>query len=93
MININLIIRNVRSNLYRSLYYYGNKTFWQHKYWEVQAMLTDNLVCAQFNWTARCDHAGVELELGLLHFNVVFRFYDNRHWDYISESYNMYQDE
>ena len=87
MINLNLIIRNVRSNLFRSLYYYGNQTFWPNKYWEVQAMLTDHLICAQFNWTARCDHPGVELELGLLHFNVTFRFYDNRHWDCEKQCY------
>jgi len=43
-------------------------------------------LCITFNWTARCDHPGIELELGLLGVNVMFHFYDNRHWDWDYEN-------
>ncbi len=34
-----------------------------------------------FRWTTRQDHAGVNLELGLLGYTVSFQYYDTRHWD------------
>ena len=87
MINLNLIICNVFSDRFRPLNWYDGDTPWQHKHWEVQAMLTNNWLCVRFEWTARCDHAGVELELGMLGFNVLFRFYDDRHWDREKQCY------
>ena len=40
------------------------------------------LINFNFDWTTRCDHAGIRLELGLFGYELFLHFYDNRHWDY-----------
>jgi hypothetical protein len=58
-------------------------TFIKNKYFEIEVLQDcEYLLNFNFNWTTRCDHAGVRLELGLFGYVLVFHFYDNRHWDY-----------
>lgn len=52
-----------------------------NKYWEVQVIKNDNLLRVELGWTVREDHAGVNLELGLLGYEIHFTIYDNRHWN------------
>lgn len=60
-----------------------------YKYWEVQAIKNDNLLRVEFEWTVRQDHAGVNLELGLLGYEIHFTVYDFRHWN--SEAGRYYE--
>ena len=58
-------------------------TFIKNKYFEIEVFQDcEYLLNSNFNWTTRCDHAGVRLELGLFGYALIFHFYDNRHWDY-----------
>lgn len=57
------------------------KTFVKHKYWEVQIIKNDNLFRVEFGWTVKEDHAGVNLELGLLGYEIHVTIYDSRHWN------------
>ena len=54
-----------------------------NKAWELE-IISDrsNLLHIEFGLSFREDHAGLRLELGLLGFVVLFKFYDCRHWDY-----------
>ena len=59
------------------------ETFFKNKYFEFEVLQDcEYLINFNFNWTTRCDHAGVRLELGLFGYELMFHFYDNRHWDY-----------
>jgi hypothetical protein len=45
------------------------------------------------DYTTKCDHAGASFELNILkmiYFNVVF--YDHRHWNYETETYEVYEE-
>jgi hypothetical protein len=42
------------------------------------------------NWTIRQSHAGLDLELGLFGYNIHFKFYDSRHWDFEKVRYEDY---
>ena len=58
-------------------------TPFKHKHFEIEVLQDcEYLINFNFNWTTRCDHAGVRLELGLFGYELMFHFYDNRHWDY-----------
>lgn len=83
MIKIRLEIQNPWSkDLFKDLGSVSGRLT-KNKSWELQhtfydGMLLDNAV----EWTRRCDHAGIEIVLGLLGYGIHFRIYDNRHWDY-----------
>jgi hypothetical protein len=38
-------------------------------------------VSCMLNWTIRQSHAGLDVELGVFGYNLHFQYYDNRHWD------------
>jgi hypothetical protein len=50
-------------------------------------------VSFHFNWTVRQSHAGLELEAGVFGYCIQFTFYDNRHWDYENNCYELYQED
>lgn len=54
------------------------------KVWELELISSSwYLLHIQFDLSLRGrDHAGFNLELGLLGFVVYFNIYDRRHWDY-----------
>jgi hypothetical protein len=45
-----------------------------------------------FGWTVQQDHAGLDIELGLLGYNAHFNFYDNRHWDSKKKAWQTYEE-
>ena len=58
-------------------------TPFKHKYLELEVFQDcENLLHFNFDWTTRCDHAGIKLELGLFGYELMFHLYDSRHWDY-----------
>lgn len=66
------------------------KTLWKNKFWEFELMKDSELFRIEFNWTHRQDHAGVQLELGLLGYKGSFTFYDSRHWDDETGDWKVY---
>ena len=59
------------------------ETFFKNKYFEFEVLRDcEYLINFNFNWTTRCDHAGVKLEMSLLGYVLMFHLHDNRHWDY-----------
>lgn len=81
MIYFNINIRNPFWNdRWKSIKYWACKEPRNHKSWEIQVMKDDELFRIEFNWTARTDHAGITLELGLLGYKVNFSWHDTRHW-------------
>lgn len=69
---------------------HAGDTFLEHKFWEVQVIKNDNLLRFEFDFTTQTDHAGINLELGLLGYEIHFTFYDNRHWNSETKSWQVY---
>ena len=91
MIYFNINIRNpLWWDRFRNIKWWHGSTPFKNKYWEVQALKTDNLLRFEFGFTTRQDHAGVNLELGLLGYEMHFTFYDNRHWDEDNNCWQSY---
>lgn len=82
MIYFNINIRNPNWwSRFDSIKCWAGSTPAKHKFWEVQIMKGPELFRIEFEWTIRQDHAGVNLELGLLGYCVTFGLHDSRHWD------------
>ena len=48
------------------------------------------LLDAEVRWSIRRDHAGFEVVLGILGYGVHFHIYDTRHWNYDTNSWEVY---
>lgn len=83
MIYFNINIRNPAWwDRWANIRSWSGSTPFKHKYWEVQLTKSGELFRAVFGWTVHQDHAGVDLELGLLGYQVDFNLHDSRHWDH-----------
>jgi hypothetical protein len=90
MINFKFEIVNPWSSRFSNIFCYAGSTPIKNKFWEVQAMRTDDIVSLDFRITTRCDHAGVDLWLGLASYSINFRLYDNRHWNSDTDTWEIY---
>ena len=52
------------------------------KSWELNGYRTNTVFLVSSTFSIRGDHAGFKLHLGLLSFELEFRIYDIRHWDW-----------
>ena len=94
MIYFNVNIRNPKwDTRFENIKVWAGDTFWKHKFWEVQIIKNDNLLRVEFEFTTRQDHAGLNLELGLLGYEIHFTFYDSRHWNYEEDRWYVYDKE
>jgi hypothetical protein len=89
MIYININIRNPWSNRFENVKNWaGQISTW--KWWEVEILKTENLFRFEFQYTIRQDHAGVQLELGVLGWELHSGIHDSRHWDYENKNWVTY---
>jgi hypothetical protein len=94
MIYFNINLRNpLWWNRWEGIKHWAGSTPFKNKFWEIQFMKCEELFRIEFNFTTRCDHAGVELELGLLGYKINFTFYDNRHWNSKEGRWMFYTEE
>lgn len=92
MIYLNLNLRLPSwADRYKSIKFYNWKTPFKHKYIELQCIKNCNLLRFEFEFTVKQDHAGLNLELGLFGYEVHFTFYDSRHWNYESNTWENYE--
>lgn len=81
MVYLNLTISNPYWwDRWANIKSWAGKPTKNHKCWEVEVMKCEELLCIEFNWTVRQDHAGIRLELGLFGYRINFSWYDTRHW-------------
>lgn len=81
MISLNFNLRNPWSTTFKNLWCRVYHTPFKNKFIELEVTRDFTLISFMFNWTVRQSHAGLDIELGLLGYNIHFNFYDNRHWD------------
>lgn len=92
MINFRLSLTNPFTDRFENLYCTAGGTPFKNKFWEVQLMKSDDIVAVDLRITTRCDHAGIDLWLGLFGYAVNFNFYDNRHWNHAEGRYYIYSE-
>lgn len=83
MINFNFTISNPWSNRWNTLWF-KNGLFSTHKAWEFNGYRTHHIIDINFSLNFKCDHAGLQILIGLVGYAVEFTFYDTRHWDTVN---------
>lgn len=63
----------------------------KHKAWELEHTFYDGMLLdLNLKFTTKGDHAGLNIELGLLGYSIHFTVYDTRHWDYEKNTWVKY---
>ena len=88
MINLNFILYNPWSNRWNILW---NRSSFvgKNKAWEFSAYRTNHIINVDFNYRPVGDHAGVRIMLGLFGYDVELYFYDCRHWDHKTGTWEL----
>ena len=93
MIYFNLNLRHPNwVDRFKNIKVWHGPTPLKNKYWEIQLIKNDNLISIEFGFTEKQDHAGLNLELGLLGYETHFTIYDNRHWNYETNDWAVYDE-
>ena len=72
--------------------YYKNKSYkrkGKNKAVEFNAYRTNHIINVDFNYRPVGDHAGVRIMLGLFGYDVELYFYDCRHWDHKTGTWEL----
>lgn len=94
MINLNLHIYNpwIKENFVNLFCRSGKIT--KNKAWEFEiTKYTLTLFEVSLSLTTKQDHAGLQVSLGLFGFTVQLRIYDGRHWNYETNTWEVYEGE
>ena len=62
------------------------------KYIELEVFKDNTIVSFSFRLATRTDHAGVNIDAGLLGYTFNFNFYDIRHWNNEAGRYYIYDE-
>lgn len=82
MLSFQFNIRNPFSNRWECIKTWAGVTPFANKFWEAQIDKTSDIVGLEFRLTTRQDHSGIFLCLALFGFEIIFNYYDNRHWNH-----------
>jgi hypothetical protein len=90
MINLQLNIFNPWSSRWDILW---NKTkmIGQYNAVEFNGYRTNHVINVDFNFNPAGDHGGARITLGLFGFDIELHFYDTRHWDYTTNTWEYYE--
>jgi hypothetical protein len=91
MIYLNLNIRNPWFDRFENVWNNAG-SITKNKSWEIEILKTENLFRFAFHFTVMQDHAGVQLELGVLGWEFHIGAHDNRHWDYKNKCWEEYSE-
>jgi len=91
MIDFSFNISNPWSNRWDILWSL-RKIVSKNKAVEFNGYRTNHIINADFNFKPAGDHGGVRLMLGLFGFNVELYFYDTRHWDYTTNTWETHNE-
>lgn len=65
----------------------------KNKFWELQHTFYDGMLAdVDFQFGTKGDHAGLYVVLGLLGYGVHLSVYDNRHWNYETNTWEVYNE-
>jgi hypothetical protein len=91
MFTFNFGIKNPFSKRFQSIVTkHGAVT--KNKSWELQLSKTNDILGIEISFTTRQSHSGVYLSLALFGYELIFNIHDNRHWDYLTNTYEIYEE-
>lgn len=93
MIAFSLNIHNPWSKRFSNLWCRSYATPFTNKYIELEVYKDTSIVSFSVQLTARRDHSGLSIELGLVGYSFNFNFYDNRHWNYEEKRWMFHTEE
>jgi len=61
----------------------------KNKFWELQitTLWEGPYFNFHFEWSKKCDHAGLQILIEIHKFMFDFKIYDSRHWDWDNNTY------
>jgi hypothetical protein len=92
MININLSLTNLCSDLFEPCWSWG-KRINKYKAVEVETYRSNTIVEFEVRLRFREDHAGLTIGLGLFSYTLRAQFYDTRHWNYEKKAWEVYEED
>jgi hypothetical protein len=92
MLNLRFNIRVPGSNRFAMLKNWHGSTPWLYKFWEVELYKSADILDFGLDITHRQSHAGVRLDLALFGYNFTATFYDSRHWNSVTQTWEHYYD-
>lgn len=90
MINLEFSLTNPFSDKFKNLCHKAGHIT-EHKCWEIDCYRDNRILAFQFYARTRCDHAGIRVELALLSYTISFDIYDSRHWNYTTNTWEVYE--
>lgn len=89
MISFNLSLTNPFSNRWKTIYYIDT-LFKNKKSSEIQIVKDNTIIKFSLDYHIRCDHAGIELHLGLFGYSIYISYNDTRHWNHEKNTWCVY---
>ena len=87
MIYFNVNIENTWSQRWKNIWHRVYRTPFKNKFIEIECFKDNTIVSFTFRLTTQRDHSGLMVEAGLFGYSCLVNFYDNRHWDYVSNNW------
>jgi len=91
VVNLKVELSNPFSDRWASLYDIGGSLS-KHKRWEFQVMKTNTIVEMSIHLNIHCDHAGLNIDVGLLGYSANLIIHDTRHWDYEFNKWEVFNE-
>ena len=89
MIQCNFTLYNPWTNTWKILWN-KSSSIGKHKAVEFNGYRTNRIIDLDFDLRFRGDHAGARVMLGLLGYSVELHFYDTRHWNWDTNTWETY---
>lgn len=90
MINFEFNIRNPWSDRFENIKSWSRLVS-TYKAVEFNLYKTNHVIDLRLSISHRQSHAGFQIELGLLGYNMEFHAYDTRHWDHVNNKWETYE--
>lgn len=87
MITAQFNIKNPFSNKWTVIKSWAGSMPFKNKFWDAQFNRTSDIFGFEFRYTTKQSHAGLLVSISLIGFELMYNFYDNRHWDYIDNKW------
>jgi hypothetical protein len=92
VINLNFSIANPwRTDKVWDILWSKSGSITRNKAWEFNGYRTGYFIDVEFCWTLQGDHAGARIMWGVFGYEVELQFYDTRHWNYDTNTWECYQ--
>ena len=90
MISFSFNLSNPWSKRWKNVWNRAYKTPFKNKFIELELIKDTTIISFMLRLATQTDHGGLSMELGVLGYSFNFNFYDNRHWDVGTGSWEMH---